>query len=439
MTIFNVHRLTITVSCLFILSGWVIAEAGEVVVNPNILPVSVQSLSYLPVVISGKALSPLINVPVTRISALSLRKNIVAAISFQIDKRDRKGRYVISNKNSAQNMPLENNDECVFMAMDAGDRIENFKVRFAQQIAVEVRVTDPQTNQHRWVYLVETKADETAAVTEPGYVSYDADKDSVETPAYKIGFSRTLPFLMNSLQWHTDTPEKWTNNVVDTMKIRHVGKLLGQPFVRTQADYKSQLVGVKNGPVRVIRRTVNRVRVLAFLQSPSVAIDYIVFANGFQMDTTVDFPFPMGWFFSNVNTYTTVNLNDDPTLPVTQVFQNNLGKGLTIDGKMTKEKERFNQAGGQQYAMQNTYGLLMTQLILDKDLPVIANNYMQDDRSQAEAPENRPGQFGGIGFLSTNWEMVDTAPHHLWFNVLLLQKVTLEQGFKALESFPKHN
>ena len=106
---------------------------------------------------------------------------------------------------------------------------------------------------------------------------------------------------------------------------------------------------------------------------------------------------------------------------------------------LAKEKERFNQAGGQQYAMQNTYGLLMTQLILDKDLPVIANNYMQDDRSQAEAPENRPGQFGGIGFLSTNWEMVDTAPHHLWFNVLLLQKVTLEQGFKALESFPKHN
>ena len=77
MTIFNDHRLTITVSCLYFLSGWVGAEAGEVVVNPDISPVSVQSLSYLPVVISGKALSPLINVPVTRISALSLRKNIV--------------------------------------------------------------------------------------------------------------------------------------------------------------------------------------------------------------------------------------------------------------------------------------------------------------------------------------------------------------------------
>lgn len=438
MTIFNVRRLTITASCLYILSGWEVAEAGEAVVNPDIPSVSVQSSSYFPVVISGKAFQPLINVPAARIRALSLRNSIISTIPFQIDKRDRKGRYLVSSKSGAQIMPLENNDECVFMATDAGDRIEDYRTRFAQQVTIEISVTDPLTDQRRWIYLVETRPDDPPAVMPSGYVSYDADKDNIETPAYKIGFSRTLPFLTNSLQWRNDTSGKWTINVVDTMKIRHIGNLLGQPFVRTHEDYKSQLVGVKKGPVRVIRRTLNTVRVLAFLQSPSVAIDYIVFANGFQMDTTVDFPFPLSWFFSNVKTYTTVNLNDDPSLPVTRVFQNSFGKGLAIDGKMTKEKELFNQTGGQQYALQNAYGILMTQLILGNDLPVIANNYMQDDQSQADTLEHAPRLFGNVGFVSTSWEMVDTAPHHLWFNVLLLQKSTLEQGFKALEFFPKH-
>lgn len=422
---------------VLVLLGCGISLAGETAVNSNTPPVLIQSSSYFPVVITGKELPTFINVPAARISAMSMRKDGVVSIPFQIDKRDRKGRYVLSNKSNSLSTRLENNDECVFMATDAGDRIENYLVRFSQQQVVEVSIIDPQTDRRRWVYLVETKPDEQPAVMAPGYVHYDADKDSLETPAFKIGFSRSLPFLVNSLQWHADTSDKWTRNVADTMKIRHVGKLMGQDFVRTHEDYNSQLIGVKKGPVRVIRRTLNTVRVVAFFRSPSVSIDYIVFSNGFQMDTTIDFPFPLNWFFSNVKTYTTVDWNDDPALPVTQIFQSSLSNGLAIDGKMTKEKEHFNQAGGQQFALQNAYGLLMTQLVVGKDLPIIANNFMRDDRSQAEPPENISGQFGNTGFISTNWEMVDTSTHHLWFNVLLLQKATLEQGFKALEYIPK--
>lgn len=103
---------------------------------------------------------------------------------------------------------------------------------------------------------------------------------------------------------------------------------------------------------------------------------------------------------------------------------------------MTKEKELFNQTGGQQFAIQNSYGLILIQLVVEKDFPIIANSFLLDDRTQADPPENIPGQFGNIGFLSSNWEKVDTAPHHLLFNVLLLQKASLEQGFKALEHFP---
>lgn len=437
MNILNASRIVVCAFLMLALSGWAGSEAVGSMANANITQITVPSFSYLPIAISGNDLPSFLNMPVSRISAFSYRNNVLAAIPFQIDKRDSKGRYDLSSKANTQNMLLDANDECVFMAADAGDRIERLESYFAQQPVFEIGIVDPKTGERKWVYLAEPKSGQSHSITEQHYVFYDADKDSVETSIYKIGFSRAYPFLIDSLQWHADTSDKWTRNVADTMKIRHSGKLLGQPFVRTQADYQSRLIGVKKGPVRIIRRTVNTVRILAFLQSPSVAIDYIAFANGFQMDTTVDFPFPLGWFFSNIKTYTTMDWSDDPSLPVTQIFQTGTSKGLVIDGKMTKEKELFNQAGGQQYALQNAYGLILTQLVVDKDLPVIANNFLLDDRSQTDPPENLPGQFGNIGFLSTNWEKVDTAPHHLLFNVLLLQKTTLEQGFKALEHFPK--
>lgn len=432
----NASRLAACTFFMLTLSGLGRGETGEIIVSPNITQTTVQASSYLPVTILGNAIPALINVPVSKISALSFRNNALAIIPFQIDKRDPKGRYDLSNKDNTQNLLLDKSDECVFMAADAGDRIERLAKYFAQQPAVEIGIVDPQTGNRKWVYLVASPPDQKPAHIAQRYVSYDADKDSIETAIYRIGFSGAHPFLIDNLQWHTSLPEKWTRNVADTMKIRHVGKLLGQPFVRTQADYRSRLVAVKEGPVRIIRRTLNTVRILGFLQSPSASIDHIAFANGFQMDTTVDFPFPLGWFFSDIKTHTTIDWNDDPSLPVTWIYQTSLSKELVINGKMTKEKELFNQTGGQQFAIQNSYGLILIQLVVEKDFPIIANSFLLDDRTQADPPENIPGQFGNIGFLSSNWEKVDTAPHHLLFNVLLLQKASLEQGFKALEHFP---
>lgn len=437
MNILNTSRLAACAILMFTLAGLGRSEAGEAGANLTIAQISVQSSPYLPIVILGKDLPAFINAPVSRISALSFRNNTLKSIPFQIDKRDAKGRYDLSNNASTQNQLLDKNDECVFMADDAGDRIERLPAHFSQQPVTEIGMVDPQTGIHKWVYLIKAKHDQTTTFVDQHHVSYDADKDSIKTPTYKIGFSKTHPFLMDSLQWHTDTPDKWTGNVADTMKIKHTGKLLGRPFVRTQADYRSRLIAVKEGPVRIIRRTLNTVHILGFLQSPSISIDYIAFANGFQMDNTIDLPFPLGWFFTNVKTYTTIDWNDNPSLPVTQIFQTSLSKGLTIDGKMTKEKELFNQTSGQQFGIQNGYGLILAQLDMEKSLPLIASNTLLDDHTQAEPPEKIPGQFGNIGFLTSNWEKVDTDPHHLLFNVLLLQKTTLAQGFKALEFFPK--
>lgn len=250
-----------------------------------------------PVVILGGELGSLKGMPIAKIRALSWQGGVKKAIPIQIDKRDAKGRYALSTRDDGSALRLDVNDECVFMTSDAGERRQVNAEVSDQQPTIEIVIVDPKTAERKWVYLQVATADSLPGATKD-YVAYDAAHDAIETATYKLGFSKSHPFLIDSLQWHIDPANKWSQNVVDTMKIRHHGKLLGIDFVRTQADYRSHVTAVKVGPVRVIRRTLNSVKVIASLQSPSLTIDYVAYANGFQMDTLIDFPFELGWFFS---------------------------------------------------------------------------------------------------------------------------------------------
>ena len=387
-----------------------------------------------PVVILGSELGPLKGMPVAKIRALSWQGEVRKAIPFQIDKRDAKGRYEFSTRDDRSALMLDVNDECVFMTSDAGERKRADSEGNKQQPTVEIVIVDSKTGERKWVYLQVATADSLPGATKD-YVAYDAAHDAIQTATYKLGFSKSQPFLIDSLQWHIDAENKWSQNVVDTMKIRHKGKLLGVDFVRTQGDYRSRVLAVKAGQVRVIRRTLNSVKIVSFLQSPSVAIDYVAYANGFQMDTMLDLPFKLSWFFSDLTTYTTIDWNDAPSLPVVGLYKAGV-PGLTINGGMTPEKEQFSKGADQRFALQSAYGLLAVQLGLEKGTPLESKLYLRDERTIIDKPENIPGQFGNVGFMTTGWEKVDTSLHHLIFNVLLLQKTNVEQGLGLLGQYP---
>lgn len=384
-----------------------------------------------PVVILGGELGPLKGMPVAKIRALSWQGEVMKAIPFQIDKRDAKGRYEFSTRDGSALM-LDADDECVFMTSDAGERKPADSKESKQQPTVEIGLVDSKSGEQKWVYL---QVADSLPVATKNHVTYDAARDAIETATYKLGFSKSQPFLIDSLQWHVDAENKWSQNLVDTMKVRHKGKLLGINFIRTQKDYRSRVAAVKAGQVRVIRRTLNSVRMVGFLQSPSVAIDYVAYVNGFQMDTMIDLPFKLSWFFSDLITYTTIDWNDAPSLPVVSLYKTGM-PGLTINGGMTPEKEQFNKGADQRFALQSEYGLLAVQLEMDKGTPIESKPYLRDERTNMDKPENIPGQFGNVGFITTGWEKVDTSLHHMFFNVLLLQKTHVEQGLALLDQYP---
>ena len=403
-----------------------IAETSAI---PRLIVHASLSSASLPIILRGSRLAPLLGIQLSRIHAITSHGSTIKMIPFQIDQRDAKGRYILSVSDAGSNSKLDANDECVFMTSDAGNQISTVP----GQAAIEVVIIDPETKEQKWAYIVESKAAENQATPDKSHVTYDSTRNAIETNTYRIAFSTAQPFLIDKLQWHTDGPNKWSQNMVDTMKVRHYGKLFGDiDFTRTQADYKSRVVAVKEGPVRVIRRTLNSVRVIWYLQSPSVNIDYVVYANGFQMDTTIDFPFPLGWFFSDVSTLTTIDWNDDPSLPALRIYGAEMRNGIPVNGRMTPDKKLFNRNAGQRFAIESSYGLALVSLEIEKNLPIAGRLYLQDDKMSVDEPENVPGQFGNIGFMTTGWEKVNASIHHLLLNAIFLPKTTMEQGRRVL-------
>ncbi len=403
------------------------------------IPYSISSSNY-PVILKGGNLSPLIGAPVGKIFIYAVHGGRLKPIPFQIDRRDRKGKFRIPLTEKAREKEgrssIDENDECVFMAGDVGRKMGIVPVDLRGSPAVEIEITDPKTGRKGWVYafVVYDGMPERAL---RDYISYDFKQDAVATDTYRIVFSKKVPFLVSTLAWKQAGSGRYGSNLADVMKVRHRGKLFHKfDFLRTEDDYTSKVVAVKDGPIRVIRRTANRVRILWNLRTPSIYVDYICYRNAFNMDTLVDIPFRIGWFFSDVETLMTMDGNDAPAAPRRTVYSRSAPEGLIINGMMSDAKNAFNASGDTAFVISSSDGLIVIGMDIEKDFPIQYRAYLMYDKSVPDPPENIPGQFGNLGFLTTNWEALDTSLHHMIFSVFLVRNMTPEQGLELLTDAP---
>jgi len=398
------------------------------------------SSPYYPVVLTGYDLPLMREVPIERIFIYAYHGNEFTPIPFQIDRRNKQGEFQIPTRSrdriNERKQPLDKNDECVFMSGDAGERMDRFPEDLEISSGTEIEITDPKSGQQRWVYVF---VFQTSPPDRPGqdYVSYNSGNDTVESDTYRIAFSKKKPFLVDTLQWKNSETFQYSPDLADTMKVRHVGKFLHKfDFVRTQDDNSSKVLAVKDGPVRVIRKTVNRVRLLWQLRTPSIYIDYICYPNAFFMDIRIDIPFRIGWFFSDVKTLMTIDGNNDPSLPQFRIFTRSMREGLLVDGKMSESEQRLNRTGDTELVIGSPYGIILVTLDISKDFPIKQSVYLIDDLTRADPPEDLPGQFGNGGFITTGWEQLGNDIYHMMFRVYMIRDMQVDQGFEILNNSP---
>ncbi|MGB5535681.1 MAG: hypothetical protein WBN08_07250, partial [Thiogranum sp.] len=293
-------------------------------------------------VFTGSSVPALLGTPVQQISLLNYSQGQLSPLSFQIDQKDLQGRYQIEETPPggplSRSAALDENDELVFRIADSGNRLPGASELVRRYSLVELQVSDPNSGISGWIYA--SISSQHGPVSSGNVIRYLPDTDSVRSGLYHIGFSEKLPFLVDTFHWKLDGNHAWSPDISDTMKIRHRGTFLGFiPFQRTQSDYSSRLVSVKEGPLRIIRRTSNRIRMLWKLKTPTLYVDYVMMPDGFVMDTIIDIPFNIGLFFSNVETLTTMDWNDAPELPKLTIHSPDGVTELAVDGRMSADKQ----------------------------------------------------------------------------------------------------
>ena len=203
------------------------------------------------IVLEGNELPFLHQQTLSHIQLFAFRATALTSIPFQIDARDRRGRWVIKAgpRPSQDDQPgrFDPNDAIIFLRRDIGERAP--AAAFPAGGWHEVRLGSDETPLG-FVYIrVGVKS---AQPTRPGLVRYDSQQDHVYAEGYSVAFDTPLPSHLAFVDSPGDLGQNLISHIGVDAEVNFLGGLLN--IRRTDKDLHARLYGHTQGPVRVIRR-----------------------------------------------------------------------------------------------------------------------------------------------------------------------------------------
>jgi hypothetical protein len=208
-----------------------------------------------PVIVPAAALGQLPERDTARLRLYRAEGAMLVPIPLQFDARDAKGTYLMPHEGAGPDFVFDDDDELVFMAKDAGHRLSPGHLPVAATAVVEIEVTDPLTLDRCWVYLLGFSATPPAPSPER-YVTFDVALQRVRARFYTIDYADARNFL-TAMRIAPAAGGSGENLI-------HRTRMRGNPtfsllFTRwspvfSEQDATVRVEGIKNGPVRAIRR-----------------------------------------------------------------------------------------------------------------------------------------------------------------------------------------
>ena len=298
-----------------------------------------------PVVLTGADLPEESGRDPSELRLYAVHEGKAAPIPFQIDERYEDGELVLPDdepdEDERDTPGLDANDELVFMAMDAGDRASRAALPESADRVTEIEISDPRNGKLAWAYLLHFPGP-APAPSERSYVHFDAAANQATSDLYTVDYHDKGNFFTS----FRIAPEAGGSgeNLVHRTRMRGAptfSYLLGTFTLEfTEEDSMMELSGVKNGPVRAIRRVdlsvdlgplfpelpTGRVEThhfrSSFLTPIEVSIPWVVlnFASEFSFVTLTDFrPVTTGGMYFDANHPAGLAYEGDPELILTPI------------------------------------------------------------------------------------------------------------------------
>jgi hypothetical protein len=350
------------------------------------------------VVIPGFRLRQTQGRAIERLRLLAFQGESLHAIPFQIDERTPAGDYVMTRPDHSvdpSNGVLDDHDELVFMAKDAGGAGDPGAGIPGAAAWDRIQLLDPQSGARGWVFLV-AFAKDPPPLSPVSYMQYaeTADHDELSTPYYALRFPKDDVFFRKLMI----SPAAGGNgeNFLDRIKMRSEVELLGGVLAvdKTENSYVTRVLGFRAGPVRVIRQTDTRVKILLSLQSYSAIVNGCFYPCAFEFPSMLSLPFRVDLIASDAYLRQGWDLN---RRALGMKFYSNLNpEAVVFDGKMSPEETSLAaNPNTLQWALgTGAVGTFLFFGVWSDNSPLKARLYYEDNLSRLEPPEDEPGVMG---------------------------------------------
>jgi hypothetical protein len=250
-------------------------------------------------IIEGRELPGMTEHDISMLRLFSLKKGILTPIPFQIDQREADDNWVWDIESGAERTHdnedpegrdiFDANDLLVFLAKDAGDRITKGALLAASADFTEITLTDPVRGTRGWVYFAHF-FDTPPALADGRYMRYEKDEKTVTSPNYAFSYSDQHLVVLDSLLVNG-------RSILDRTKVRGRVKA-GVAFIKFDIEFNEEEVGgyvegYINGPVRIVKRSVDYIDLGGGLRTPDVFCDHFFYPEYAEVPVLLSMNFPV--------------------------------------------------------------------------------------------------------------------------------------------------
>jgi hypothetical protein len=323
-----------------------------------------------------------------------------APIAWQLDERDASGRWALEagpepnpDETPAQ---LDDNDALVWMAADAGRRAALRELPDRSACVVELAAT--QGDETRWVYALTVPAPAPRSPVQ--YVRYDAGRDLVFGERLALGFGAATPrFLALRSPDGTLGP-----NLLDRLKVRASARFFGFiPLGRDEDDIEWRFAAWRAGPIRVLRREYQWVRLGFGLRTPIFETASLITRNTVELPVRLRLNFPPTYFFSGIEVQAVLDFRD--------LHGWRVAAAGTAAVPVGKGREGLDRRRSDWIGLLGEDVTFVLELQLGDSLRTLAPTVVYREESDDTEPDEVPGEMPGIGFRLTEWSAVDRGTH----------------------------
>jgi len=364
--------------------------------------------------IRGDRLPSLLGQPLARLELLAVRGRSLEPVPFQVDERaklsDDEYAWVLPQGPKGSKVKgngiLDKEDEFVFMALDLGEKAGEALLADLPALprrAVEIQVTDPVSGKTGYAYLGTAKENPRRSKTD--YVTYDVNRDFIDTPVYSVGHSLEFPIAHNENTIKAAAGGEGLD-ITDIFKQRmFASAFFGKLKVDKRAkDWTSEISAYKDGPVRVIRKNENRLFISKKIKSPRLYTHTFYYRDLFFLPGEMDVPFKLSWIITSLD----ITLATDFCRNAVgmEFSSNTIDPPVLIDGVLSPREVSLDRQTNQAWQMvHGPQGTWFNRIVVGPGLEKVLRGLFYDDNAlQPDPPEEEEGIIGKVGLSLGNLE-----------------------------------